>query len=1267
MNVESTTKKPYRGLVPFEEADAPYFFGRESDVRLIIDNLFASRVTLLFGDSGVGKTSILRAGVIPSLRESAAQNRRIFGQPELAAAICNQWQYDPLASAISALEAGLNAVLPQGGKDVTPLPKHLVEALEVVSHAVNGDVYFVLDQFEEYLVYHGDNPTDPFAAQLESAVRNLRVRAHFLFSIREDRIARLDHFKGRIPGLFDNLLRVRHLAVDEAKQAIVGPIEKLNAEFEGGGFAIEPQLVETIVAAGSGKSQPRRKWFLPGGSDSPTEVEAPFIQLVMEKVWQAEQACGSRVLRYSTLVALGGPERIAQRHVDGAMDALPARQRSLALDVLRYLVTPSGGKFAMSVDDLAIFSERPNQKIAHLLERLARADLRILRSVDPPDGTAEGIKYEVSHDILAMALQEWSVRYRARRLQRRLRTLGVLAVVAGTIAVSMLWWASLTQTEVTRKQEEVTQLQTQAEQKEKQLEKVVAESQETKTRLELATQSVVATRVDQIRDEGPFGPLVAGVAALGALTEKPDFAVELKLREILSSLLERTQSRLVGKPLRTTNVMLGAATALVMTEDSQLIAFDCLSGRKAWQRSVPDNAEVFFAPGDVTWVEKSSRGMRLYGSSLGIVGPFGPAFVPPEGPKAVDSYRVIGVGTVGFVVRGPEGALRVVDGYSGTQVATIPKSATPDPIVAIHSDGLLVAMAEGREVRVVHRGGVSRFSLPVAAEAVTALGFVDGGNSLAVAGRDGGARIYDYRSANSPEALKSRLRSPFVVERFVVGPGDWLVAVAEPRTQVNNEGGVPPSPRQQQAVPQRSYLNSGGFNRVGTESGDAVGLVLFWNLKTTTEEWRLTLATPIGPMAFDPGGEAAAIVGRDRVIRLYSLPTGAELGRSYLVTDQVELGVFAEERTLPRPGTDQQRKEVVFGVVVVDPVAGRIETWVQSRLNVDLKTQLKQDDIQQIAVDKAGNQVAVAVGDAGLQWLDGETLVPTQEWKFPAPVTDVAVAPEGTGVAVVAGDEIRYVHSEKPAGESPDKYAIQEAFGKSPRSITTRRNTSQIAWVNRDREGYLWDAAAGNVQRLGREVMAVAYSSDGAYLAVARAGGRVEVLDPSTATVVRTFRPGSATRVLRWAPDEPVCGAVGEYGLRIWPVDEGRGSTKTEVVTNEVQDLVFGGNRWNVLVHEGAQARLIRDGIPVAHGEFSDPSRSRITALSYHPKTGGFLLGKADGEIRTWLGRTEVLVNQACQRFPGHWTPDQWKAVMPEGVAPPDLSRCQIQRRNVAE
>ena len=59
---------PYRGLRPYTEADAAFFFGREAEGENVAANLLSARLTLLYGPSGVGKSSVLLAGVVSSLR-----------------------------------------------------------------------------------------------------------------------------------------------------------------------------------------------------------------------------------------------------------------------------------------------------------------------------------------------------------------------------------------------------------------------------------------------------------------------------------------------------------------------------------------------------------------------------------------------------------------------------------------------------------------------------------------------------------------------------------------------------------------------------------------------------------------------------------------------------------------------------------------------------------------------------------------------------------------------------------------------------------------------------------------------------------------------------------------------------------------------------------------------------------------------------------------------------------------------------------------------
>jgi ABC-type phosphate transport system ATPase subunit len=63
MSGTTLIERPFKGLMPYEEADALFFFGREADCGVIASNLMASRLTILYGPSGVGKSSVLDAGV----------------------------------------------------------------------------------------------------------------------------------------------------------------------------------------------------------------------------------------------------------------------------------------------------------------------------------------------------------------------------------------------------------------------------------------------------------------------------------------------------------------------------------------------------------------------------------------------------------------------------------------------------------------------------------------------------------------------------------------------------------------------------------------------------------------------------------------------------------------------------------------------------------------------------------------------------------------------------------------------------------------------------------------------------------------------------------------------------------------------------------------------------------------------------------------------------------------------------------------------------
>ena len=95
----SSRRSPYQGLVPYTETDAEWFFGRDEWIEVVRSNLRAYRIAVLYGASGVGKSSLLRAGLMRRLGDEARANVDEAGGPGLLPVYFSAWSLDePLAA-----------------------------------------------------------------------------------------------------------------------------------------------------------------------------------------------------------------------------------------------------------------------------------------------------------------------------------------------------------------------------------------------------------------------------------------------------------------------------------------------------------------------------------------------------------------------------------------------------------------------------------------------------------------------------------------------------------------------------------------------------------------------------------------------------------------------------------------------------------------------------------------------------------------------------------------------------------------------------------------------------------------------------------------------------------------------------------------------------------------------------------------------------------------------------------------------------------------
>jgi len=412
---------PYKGLVPYSEADQRFFFGREAEREIIAANLMGSRLTLIYGPSGVGKSSVLRAGVVHDLRQMAREEIAEHGKQKFLVVLINTWRDEPLAALRAEVRRCVEVAL--GHLPITiPQGTSFADELKMWSEVVGGKLLIIMDQFEEYFLYPQAEGDGSFAEEFPRAVNRPDVRANFVVSLREDWYTKLDRFKITIPSLFDNNLRVGCLERDGVRQAIEEPVRVYNESRKENEpkVSIDPNFSRTVIRqlealadrdvlgdSGSGEVK--------GLKDGTRTIQTPYLQLVMTRLWNEALEHDGHVLHPDMLAQACDPskatsraEEIVQSHLDGVMQELKPFERDVAARVFYHLVTPGGTKIAQQIGDLEYFTQIPEQTLKDVLGKLSSKEMSVLSQLTPPPNRPlTEVRYEVFHDVLAPAILSW--------------------------------------------------------------------------------------------------------------------------------------------------------------------------------------------------------------------------------------------------------------------------------------------------------------------------------------------------------------------------------------------------------------------------------------------------------------------------------------------------------------------------------------------------------------------------------------------------------------------------------------------------------------------------------------------------------------------------------------------------------------------------------------------------------------------------------------------------------------------------------------------
>jgi WD40 repeat protein/transcriptional regulator with XRE-family HTH domain len=305
---------PYRGLERFEPADRDLFFGRDALVEQLARKVREHRLVAVVGASGIGKSSLLRAGLIPALQT---------GQTP--------------------------AGLPSAIRIVIPSRRSASDHARLLQpSAGRGDTVVVIDQFEELFTLGADRTERGAFIDLLLNASGPDRRLRVVIAVRADFFGRCAEHAGLAEALRDATLLVGPMDTVSLREAIVRPAAA-------GGLIVERSLTARIVAE---------------AADQPGSL--PLMSHALLETWRRRRG---RALTEEMYDAIGGIHGAIAATAEDVYNGLSQRQARAARQILLRLVTPGDGTQDTRRPTDRTELEAVSPESGHVLEQLIRARL----------------------------------------------------------------------------------------------------------------------------------------------------------------------------------------------------------------------------------------------------------------------------------------------------------------------------------------------------------------------------------------------------------------------------------------------------------------------------------------------------------------------------------------------------------------------------------------------------------------------------------------------------------------------------------------------------------------------------------------------------------------------------------------------------------------------------------------------------------------------------------------------------------------------------
>ncbi|WP_437878689.1 nSTAND1 domain-containing NTPase [Sorangium sp. So ce513] len=380
-------ESPFAGLSAFQEADADRFFGRAEDIASMVTRLRSQPLLAIVGASGVGKSSLVRAGIVPALKRSGAGWESLILRPgrEPMAALADLLCHPVLMSrGGSERPEPLDSEAARGRllERLRAEPGYLGAELRAWSARRQRRVVLFVDQFEELYTLSCDaGERAAFLSCLGGVADDASSPLRVILSLRSDFIERVAEDRHFMAAVTRGLVVLPPIGRAGLREALTRPVQAARYEIE------DPALVEDILDV-----------------LETTRGALPLLQFMAARWWDLRDR-GRRLLTRESYEAIGGVAGTLASHADTVLAGMSGRQAKLCRAVFERLVTPERTRAIASLRELRELPGDPDE-----LEGVVQvlSDARLLAVERGRDDA--GSTVEIVHESLIErwpTLQRW--------------------------------------------------------------------------------------------------------------------------------------------------------------------------------------------------------------------------------------------------------------------------------------------------------------------------------------------------------------------------------------------------------------------------------------------------------------------------------------------------------------------------------------------------------------------------------------------------------------------------------------------------------------------------------------------------------------------------------------------------------------------------------------------------------------------------------------------------------------------------------------------